>query len=137
MQGVKHVDFKDLFEKFNNCGKLLLPEGSVKFMDISWLKHPVFEGVELKHVITSKNTKGKFSYHFVRIAPNKSIGTHVHKEQLETHEGIAGSGTCMNNNVKLDYTIGVISIFPINVPHEVHAGADGSFLFAKFIPALI
>ena len=31
---------------------------------------------------------------------------------------------------------GVISIFPIGVPHEVLAGADGLYLFAKFMPAL-
>jgi len=131
------VSFKDLFEKFNECGKLLLPEGCVDFGGISWSKHAVFEGVELKHIITSKNTHGQFSYHLVRIAPNKSIGSHVHKEQLETHEVISGNGTCKNNGVQLDYMPGVISIFPVNVPHEVHAGADGLFLFAKFIPALL
>ncbi|WP_347223788.1 hypothetical protein [Bacteroides congonensis] len=26
-----------------------------------------FEGVELKHIITAKDTDGKFSYHLVRI----------------------------------------------------------------------
>jgi quercetin dioxygenase-like cupin family protein len=131
------VDFKDLFERFNECGKLLLPEGSYDFADISWSKHPTFDGVDLKHLVTSKNTNGQFSYHLVRIAPNKSIGKHVHKEQLETHEVIAGQGTCINNNVQLDYKPGVISIFPVNISHEVHAGADGLFLFAKFIPALL
>lgn len=27
----------------------------------------VFEGVELKHIITSKDTNGEYSYHLVRI----------------------------------------------------------------------
>jgi hypothetical protein len=51
----------------------------------------------------SKNTNGQFSYHLVKIVPNKTIGKHVHKEQLETHEVIAGSGICVSNGVQLKY----------------------------------
>ena len=130
------MDFINLFERFNTGGKLLLPTGGADFADISWSRHPIFVGVELKHLITSMDTNGRFSYHLVRIAPNKSIGDHIHKEQAETHEVIAGSGVCVNNGVRLEYEPGVVSIFPPNLPHEVHAGGNGLFLFAKFIPAL-
>lgn len=34
---------------------------------------------------------GKFSYHLVRIAPDCSIGNHIHETQLETHEVYADS----------------------------------------------
>ena len=125
----------NLFESFNN-GSLELPEKSVSFADIPWSKHSTFEGVELKHIITSKDTDGQFSYHLVRIAPNKSIKTHTHETQLETHEVIAGSGICINDNHRISYKIGTISIMPAGVPHEVTAGNNGLFLFAKFIPAL-
>ena len=135
-KGAQYMDYKDLFDRFNDNGKLLSPQDKINFSDIPWSKHPSFEGVELKHMITSKQTGGQFSYHLVRIAPNKSIGSHVHKEQLETHEVIAGKGLCMNDGVEILYEPGVISIFPINQPHEVNAGADGLYLFAKFIPAL-
>ena len=101
-----------------------------------WSKHPVFEGVELKHIITSKKTNGQFSFHLVRIAPNKKIGNHIHEKQLETHEVISGVGVCINNGVELPYKAGNISIFPIGVPHEVIAGTEGLYLFAKFMPAL-
>ena len=70
------------------------------------------------------------------IAPNKKIGNHIHEKQLETHEVISGAGVCLNNGAELPYEAGVISIFPIGVPHEVIAGADGLYLFAKFMPAL-
>ena len=126
---------KELFEKFN-CGNLKLPEGEILFSEIGWNKHPVFEGVELKHIITSKQTGGDFSYHLVRIAPNKSIKNHIHETQLETHEVIAGYGECINNGMALVYEPGVISIMPAKVPHEVNAGPKGLYLFAKFIPAL-
>ena len=129
------MDYKNLFEKFNEEGKLLLPEATITFDVIPWSKHPTFEGVELKHIITSERTDGQFSYHLVRIAPNKKIGTLIHERQLETHEVIFGTGVCVNDGVELPYEAGVISIFPIGVPHEVIAGDDGLYLFAKFMPA--
>ena len=130
------MDYKNLFEKFNEGGKLLLKDATVTFDAIPWSKHPAFEGVELKHIITSERTDGEFSYHLVRIAPNKKIGSHIHEKQLETHEVISGTGVCVNDGVELPYEAGVISIFPIGVPHEVIAGDDGLCLFAKFMPAL-
>lgn len=129
------MDYKKLFEKFNE-GRLVLPDAMVSFDDIPWSEHPVFEGVELKHIITSEKTDGKFSFHLVRIAPCKKIGSHIHEKQLETHEVISGAGVCVNNGVELSYEAGVISIFPIGVPHEVIAGDNGLYLFAKFMPAL-
>ena len=130
------MNYKNLFEKFNEGGKLLLKDATVTFDAIPWSKHPTFEGVELKHIITSERTDGQFSYHLVRIAPNKEIGNHIHEKQLETHEVISGTGVCVNDGVELPYETGVISIFPIGVPHEVIAGDDGLCLFAKFMPAL-
>lgn len=130
------MDYKNLFKKFDGEGKLLLPDAEVSFAAIPWSKHPTFEGVELKHIITSEKTDGQFSYHLVRIAPNKKIGNHIHEKQLETHEVISGTGLCVNDGVQLPYEEGVISIFPIGVPHEVIAGDNGLYLFAKFMPAL-
>ena len=130
------MDDKNLFQKFNKGGKLLLPNATVSFDSIPWSKHSAFEGVELKDIITSERTNGQFSFHLVRIAPNKKIGNHIHEKQLETHEVIAGAGVCVNNGVELPYEAGVISIFPAGVPHEVIAGDDGLYLFAKFMPAL-
>lgn len=130
------MDDKNLFEKFDREGKLLLPDTEVSFDVIPWSRHPTFDGVALKHIITSEKTGGQFSYHLVRIAPNKKIGSHIHEKQLETHEVISGSGVCVNDGVTLPYEAGVISIFPIGVPHEVTAGDDGLYLFAKFMPSL-
>ena len=130
------MDYKNLFEKFNEGGKLLLPGATITFDAIPWSKHPTFKGVELKHIITSERTDGQFSYHLVRIAPNKKIGNHIHEKQLETHEVISGTGVRVNDGVELPYEAGIISIFPVGVPHEVIAGDDGLCLFAKFMPAL-
>ncbi|MCM1046956.1 MAG: cupin domain-containing protein [Clostridiales bacterium] len=130
------MDYQNLFEQFSNEGKLILSNTEISFADIPWSKHPTFEGVELKHIVTSKQTNGQFSYHLVRIAPNKKIGNHVHKTQLETHEVISGSGVCINAGAEIKYEPGVISILPMNMPHEVRAGDEGLYIFAKFMPAL-
>ena len=126
---------KDVFEAFN-IGNLSIPGKIIKFDQIEWSKHPTFEGVELKHIITGKQTEGQFSYHLVRIAPGKAIKNHIHETQLETHEVIAGTGVCINDGTELKYEVGVISIIPAKIPHEVLAGDDGLYLFAKFMPAL-
>lgn len=125
----------NLFETFDN-GSLRLPKSTAEFAGIPWTKHPAFDGVELKHIVSAKDTAGQFSYHLVRIAPGKCIGNHIHETQLETHEIIAGSGVCINDGVNIPYEPGVISVMPAGVPHEVNASADGLFLFAKFMPAL-
>lgn len=132
----KKTEFKNLFETFETNGTLYNLQEVIAFGDISWSKHPTFEGVELKHIVTGAQTDGTFSYHLVRIAPHKQIGLHVHKEQLETHEVIAGNGICVNNGNSLTYEPGVIAILPKNMPHEVTAGENGLYLFAKFMPAL-
>lgn len=123
------------FEIFDT-GKLITPAAMKEFSNIPWREHPTFTGVELKHLLTSEETDGAYSYHLVRIAPNCSIGEHIHETQLETHEVIAGNGTCINEGTAITYEPGIISVFPANVPHEVNAGEDGLCLFAKFMPAL-
>lgn len=130
------MNYQNLFEHFDKAGKLVLPSTKISFADILWSKHPTFEGVELKHIVTSEQTDGQFSYHLVRIAPNKKIRNHVHKTQLETHEVISGNGICINEGAEIKYEPGVISILPMNIPHEVIAGSEGLYLFAKFMPAL-
>lgn len=123
------------FETFNN-GKLITPAATKDFINIPWREHPNFTGVALKHILTSEETNGAYSYHLVRIAPNCSIGEHIHETQLETHEVIAGNGACINEGSAIAYEPGVISVFPAGIPHEVNAGEDGLYLFAKFMPAL-
>ncbi len=125
----------DTFELFNN-GKLVLPKKEAGFAEIAWSKHPAFKGVELKHIVTAKDTDGKFSYHLVRIAPDCSIGNHTHDIQLETHEVIKGSGKCVNAGSTILYEPGTISIMQAGAAHEVDAGSEGLYLFARFMPAL-
>jgi quercetin dioxygenase-like cupin family protein len=129
------MEGKALFSRFEK-GKLHTVEGTREFDTVEWSKHSKFEGVELKHIVSGSQTKGHFSYHLVRIAPEKKIGLHTHETQLETHEVLAGSGVCVNGGTEIVYESGVIAILPKGVEHEVKAGPEGLFLFAKFFPSL-
>lgn len=130
------MEYEKLFEQFGNAGRLTLEDAEISFSDIPWSGHPSFEGVEMKNIVNANQTGGQFSFHLVRIAPNKKIGSHVHKTQMETHEVVSGSGICVNNGKQIKYEPGVISIMPVDVLHEVTAGNEGLCIFAKFMPAL-
>lgn len=126
---------ENIFEKFE-VGKLLLPHSETCFAELEWHAHPSFDGVWLKHIVTSEVTGGEFSCHLVRVEPGKKIGVHAHENQLEIHEIVGGSGVCVNEGAALDYAPGAVSIMRAGTLHEVMAGDEGLYLFAKFIPAL-
>ena len=126
---------KTLFEEFD-YGKFVSPYGKKRFEELPWNPHPKFEGVALKHLLTSADTNGEFSFHLVRIAPGKSIGEHIHETQTETHEVADGSGVCINEGMEIPYAPGVMTILKKGTPHSVNAGSEGLFIFAKFFPPL-
>ena len=119
-----------------NFEKLITLETTKNLLDLPWNAHPNFEGVELKHLITAKESQGIFSYHLVRILPYKKIGYHNHQEQIETHEVMDGSGICILDGQEYPYQPSCMTIFPQKVNHEIIAKAEGLMLLAKFFPAL-
>ncbi|MCL2790915.1 MAG: cupin domain-containing protein [Desulfobulbus sp.] len=100
---------------------------------LAWNKHQTFAGVSLKNLLTGEDTDGMLTCHLVRIEPNMSIGRHSHPDSLELHEVVAGSGVCVTQNGTIPYTPGTMSVIGRDLPHEVHAGEDGLYLFAKFV----
>ena len=123
-----------LCEKCEN-GKLFILGKEVDFSSIPWVHHAKFEGVALKHIITAKDTNGDYSYHLVKIEPQKAIGLHIHETQIETHEVMEGYGICNTMGQEVVYDVGTVAIMPIGVEHEILAGDEGMFLLAKFFPA--
>ena len=131
------MEHRNLFDQLDAAGRLRLPGADSPFGDLPWNRHPDFGGVELKHLVTGRETGGQFSCHLVRVAPGKTIGTHAHPAQTELHEIAAGSGVCLSGGARLVYEPGVVSILPTGEPHEVKAGPEGLRLLAKFVPALL
>lgn len=133
-----YMQTQNLFEQFSTgqCHLPNSPDSTTDCAALPWHKHPQFEGVELKHLITAAHTHGQFSYHLVRIAPGKRIGLHTHPTQLETHEVITGTGQCITEGKQITYRPGTLAVLPAKQPHEVIAEKNGLYLFAKFMPAL-
>lgn len=130
------MEYKSLFDRFDMGGRLFCAGAVQEFAAADWADHPSFPGVALKAIVPSNQTGGRFSYHLVRVAPGMTIGLHTHDPQLETHEVIAGSGVCVCGGQQLKYEPGVVAILPAGLPHELTAGPEGLYLFAKFLPAL-
>lgn len=117
-------------------GKVVIGTTAIEVESLPWNKHPTFDGVALKHLITSNATDGKFSCHVVRIDTGCAIGTHIHEGKWELHEVVKGKGYCLLENCKIDYSEGLVKAIPADLPHSVVA-EEQLFLLAKFIPALL
>jgi quercetin dioxygenase-like cupin family protein len=103
--------------------------------EVPWNAHPTFKGVYLKHLVTGKDTNGKFSCHLVKVEAGYEIGLHTHEGKWELHEVLEGSGECIIAGKKIPYHPEITAIIPENIEHRVKADQE-LYLLAKFIPAL-
>lgn len=117
-------------------GKVVVGTQTRDVESLPWNNHPAFSGVALKHLVTGKDTDGKFSCHVVRIDTGCEIGTHNHEGKWELHEVVKGRGYCLLENNKIAYDPGVVTVIPADLPHSVVA-EEQLYLLAKFVPALL
>lgn len=106
------------------------------FSEISWEKHPKFEGVFMKTIFTGADSNNNLSSMIVRIEPDCEIGNHNHQGKSELHEILEGDGFAEVGNIRINYFAGVISFIPENTQHKITAGEKGMILLAKFTPPL-
>ena len=118
-------------------GQIFTMGQTVTVQDLPWHDHPAFQGVALRHLITGKQTDGKFSSHLVRVKSGCEIGDHIHEGKWELHEVVCGQGTCRIETAEISYTTGVTAVIPADLPHSVQATESDLYLLAKFIPALL
>ena len=104
---------------------------------LAWNPHPKFAGVSLRHLVTGKDTGSRMSLHHVRVDPGCSIGDHAHAGQVEVHDVLAGSGSCVLDVQMIPYWPGVAAVMPADRVHRVDAGATGLLLLATFSPPLV
>ena len=118
-------------------GQIFTMGQTLTVQDLPWHDHPAFQGVALRHLITGKQTDGKFSSHLVRVKSGCEIGNHIHEGKWELHEVVCGQGTCRIETAEISYTKGVTAVIPADLPHSVQATESDLYLLAKFIPALL
>ena len=117
-------------------GTVHYADRSESIADAEWMEHPKFKGVYLKLMIKGADTSGFFSSHLVKLAPDCTLATHCHENQLELHEVIEGEGSCQLMDKRFDYHPGKMAVIPKGEPHMVQAGKNGLILAAKFFPAM-
>jgi quercetin dioxygenase-like cupin family protein len=105
--------------------------------NIAYRAHPSFKGVYLKDLATAKTTDGSISCHLVKVEPYCVLDHHIHENNLEIHEVIAGSAKALVGDQEVDYLPGTIGVLPARVPHKITAGEEGIYILAKFTPALV
>lgn len=105
--------------------------------DFEWTEHPKFKGVSMKHLIKGIATEGLFSCHIVKVMPDCCLELHIHEGNIEMHEVMEGTGTCLLDGKEIRYQSGVSAIIPKNAPHMVKAGENGLLMMARFSPALL
>ena len=123
---------EDIFTLFAE-GTLADGDQRLDLASLPWQAHPQFAGVFLKNLVTLAQTGGRFSCHLVRIEPNHAIGWHSHPASIELHEVMRGEGICRTEQGDIRYVPGAMGIMAANSFHEVAAGGQGLFFFAKFV----
>lgn len=117
-------------------GKIVISGNSFNTADLEWNKHPSFQGVFLKNIVTGSQTDGKFSCHIVKIQAGCEISEHIHQNNWEIHEVIGGDGSGYLADQKICYKAGSTIVIREGQQHKVMAGKQDLYLLAKFIPAL-
>ena len=118
-------------------GQIVTLENNINITHLNWNKHSSYDGVFLKHIVTSKFTNGKFSCHLVKVQAGCEISEHVHQNNWELHEVVAGDATGYLADKRISYVIGTTIVIPEGEKHRVVAGEKDLYLLAKFIPALV
>jgi len=123
---------EDIFTVFAE-GTLADGDQRIALSSLPWQAHPQFAGVFLKNLVTLTQTGGGFSCHLVRIEPGQAIGWHSHPASIELHEVVRGAGVCRTERGNIPYVPGTMGLMAAQSFHEIVAGEQGLFLFAKFV----
>lgn len=118
-------------------GTIWTPDGGTDAATLDFIPHRAFPGVALKHLVTGDRTNGKSSCHLVKVAPHCCLSNHMHPQNLEIHQVVAGKGSAKIGAVRCEYLPGTVGVIPMDIPHEVHAGEEGLYILAVFSPALL
>ena len=99
-----------------------------------WTEHPQFPGLFIK-VLESRATHPGASVTLTRLAPGKSIGTHVHALETETAYLLAGSARLRWNESETTLETGSGVTIPPGSFHSLHNLGDSEVeLIAIHVP---
>ena len=118
-------------------GLVLIGSRQYAMQDLPREKHKEYKGVYVKHLVTGKDTGGRFSCHAIRIDAGAVIGDHVHAGAIELNEVLGGAGAGTLEGEEFSFVPGMVALIPEGRAHGVIAGKEGLYFLAKFVPALL
>lgn len=130
------MDARELRTDIGNAMIALINQDEA-IAQLAWNAHPKFQGVSLKHIVKGADSGGNLSCHLVRVDPHCILDTHMHENQWELHQMVAGYGKCLLIDREIPYNPGCLTLIPQGAKHRVKAGEKGLLLLATFSPALL
>lgn len=95
---------------FMNNGNVFINGKEVRTIsNITWDKHPKFDGVFTKNIFVGTESNN-INAMVIRIEPNHETGMHNHEGKYELHKIIDGNGEAIIDNTKVQYLPGVVSL---------------------------
>ena len=102
------------------------------FVGIEWKRHPEYAGVWLKELLGLAESNNVFRSLMVKVESGCELFEHIHDNNWEMHEVIAGNGVARIEGIKQKYTPGAVAVIEKGLKHSVQAGDEGIVLLAKF-----
>lgn len=109
---------------------------TIKVDDLKWEQHPVYEGVEMKHLVRGMDTDNHNSKSLVRISKGSVIKTHNHPNNSESIKFISGNGTLVLKNKIIKMSPRSSVDLEKGANHEIRTFDEDVYLIASFMPAL-
>jgi len=105
---------------------------------INWIKHPKFEGVFIKYLLTKKFNDSSITCLLVKTPKGVSIPQHIHEGKQDIIYPLQGNGKIyIEGKGEFPYIPGVCIVVPKDTPHYVYDVKETLLAFDIFNPALI
>ena len=109
-----------------------------KVEDLAWSLHPLFEGVQIRSLVTRKDDGLNVSCLLVKVPVGVAIPEHVHAEQVDILYPLSGNAEMhVEGTGKFQLAPGVVVRVPIGVKHKIFNVTKELVIYDVFHPATL
>ena len=105
---------------------------------LSWVPHPIAEGVEIKPLVTKKDDNLDVTCVLVKIPAGKDIPEHIHETQADILYPLQGRAKMYVEGAgNLELKPGVVVRVPVGAKHKIFNVTEELLIYDVFQPATI